>query len=659
MSKFVKVGAGPKSPADVALEILKKYPSVIKGIPGSTEHEAAGDHFKELSRLLWEKEGPPTPRPEHREKKANAASKGEALKELLGLGAIGVAPADEIQAHIRARLAKDDSPDAAKKRQLLKPIAHTALDAGGLGLLGHGYIKTLLTKKASMHSCLDELEKLGESSNISAEDARRSLDRLDTLEKNKPTGKQVARNMAVGAGAGVGIGALGRAIAGAEPTGSKGRLHLAAAATGALGAGAIPLFQQHLARDDEKAQLRKFIEQEYRDHGPDTGATSTQKAAAAEVFDDLQALLANPEFLKTASTEEIAELAKVAINMASFQKLALPRYEQEIAAGNISRGDVTPGVPSLPGPFGAISRKTTREQLAAPAAVSPEALAKNRAMSDKLYEAQAMHPQTQGIGKDFTVRKEFLPGMGPATHSGNSTVYSPIESGQFMRGIDRPLGSLRSMAATVPAEKMDELGGLSGVAKSFAKLPSKQPVDSTLNHTILQHELGEASEVGKDTIRPAASHFGPEPILRENMAMRHDPEAQKIMAGIRQQHGDDALMQRAIRQAGGTPNAPLPLGGKAHRAVERIMDNNVSQLDPMTRLKAVQTQGLLDKHIGYMPKHVSETVGSLGEHAQALKGRLLGLQKEPSMGKLREALPEGRTFLGSLGSIHKFIKKGK
>lgn len=308
-------------------ELLKKILKIIHPIvPTPLSHEP-----KHVAQP--EREGPPTPRPVHHEKKAGVRldrarklvggalggeEKRKALVEIGGLGVLGVPAADHIQAAARARFAGDKSEEGTNKRRLLGDTAHAALEAGGLGILAAPEFKHL-GKRASIHGCLDELEKLGESSEISAEDARRSLDRLDTLEKNKPTGKQVARNMAVGAGAGVGIGALGRAIAGAEPTGSRGRLHLAAATTGALGAGAIPLIQQHLARNDEKKQLKKFVEQEYRDHGPDTGATDMQKAAAAEVFDELQALLANPEFLKTASTEEIAELAKLAISMAGIR----------------------------------------------------------------------------------------------------------------------------------------------------------------------------------------------------------------------------------------------------------------------------------------------------------------------------------------------------
>ena len=48
-------------------------------------------------------------------------------------------------------------------------------------------------------SLFDELEKLGA---ISDDQARRSLDRLDQLDKNKPTPGQVGRYGALGAGAG-------------------------------------------------------------------------------------------------------------------------------------------------------------------------------------------------------------------------------------------------------------------------------------------------------------------------------------------------------------------------------------------------------------------------------------------------------------------------
>lgn len=119
---------------------------------------------------------------------------------------------------------------------------------------------------------LDELAKLGA---VSDDQARAALDRYETLERNKPTLNQVGRYGALGAAAGVGVGALGNAIkggrlpgvgvlghlAGAKAPGVGNALRAAgaAAATGAIGMGAIPLVRNHLDRRAEVGTLQKYL----------------------------------------------------------------------------------------------------------------------------------------------------------------------------------------------------------------------------------------------------------------------------------------------------------------------------------------------------------------------------------------------------------------
>ena len=111
------------------------------------------------------------------------------------------------------------------------------------------------TQKLS--AIFDELEKLGA---ISDDQARRSLDRLDQLEKNTPTGGQVARYGALGAGA----GALGHVVSRAIEGGAKNitrRSALGAAAAGAIGMGGVPLVRGALDRHAEKRVLRGYLHQ--------------------------------------------------------------------------------------------------------------------------------------------------------------------------------------------------------------------------------------------------------------------------------------------------------------------------------------------------------------------------------------------------------------
>lgn len=120
----------------------------------------------------------------------------------------------------------------------------------------------------------DELAKIGA---ISDEQARASLDRLDTLERNKPTVQQVGRYAGLGAVAGPVIGAVGNAMRGGRQAGTSLIGHLAgaarpgvggiaramagSAATGAVGSGMLPLVRNQLDRRAEIGTLKTFMQQ--------------------------------------------------------------------------------------------------------------------------------------------------------------------------------------------------------------------------------------------------------------------------------------------------------------------------------------------------------------------------------------------------------------
>lgn len=312
-----------------------------------------------------------------------------------------------------------------------------------------------------------------------------------------------------------------------------------------------------------------------------------------------------------------------------FMKISATRYEKAIREGALSRGDVTPGVPELPGPLGVISRKMTRDQLASPAPVASEALEKTRALKDKLHKAQVMGaehivPGTTGTTEAFP---GVFAGMVPKTFGGGH-IGVPEESGQFLRGLS---GGLRSKVRalqvvqpnnTVPVEKL---------------LPARAPVDSTLNHAVTQHELGESSAFQSKVVRPNGSHLGVEPILREQIALRGDPEATGHMNKMRLQSNDDAHVQKLIRRAGGTPDAPLAVGGKQQRAVERMLDKSPAQLDAPARFKALMLRDA-GMEAPYVPKGVP------------------GLQELAAAGKAVKAAPGIRGKLQALGEAGKSFK---
>jgi len=114
-----------------------------------------------------------------------------------------------------------------------------------------------------VRACLDELQKLGA---VSHEEARSSLDRLESLEKSKPTLGQLGRYAAIGAVASPIIGGVADLVEGgpSRVLGGPGRRlrTIAASATkGALGASVIPIARTALDRHVEMNNLRDYMRQ--------------------------------------------------------------------------------------------------------------------------------------------------------------------------------------------------------------------------------------------------------------------------------------------------------------------------------------------------------------------------------------------------------------
>lgn len=127
--------------------------------------------------------------------------------------------------------------------------------------------------KAATAGFFDELLKLGA---ITDEQAQKSIDRLETLEKQSPTTSQVARYGVLGAGAGALGHVMSRAIEGGinKPT---PRSALGAAASGALAMGAVPLVRGALDRRAERRTLKDYLTQEHvgeygKNHNTETGS---------------------------------------------------------------------------------------------------------------------------------------------------------------------------------------------------------------------------------------------------------------------------------------------------------------------------------------------------------------------------------------------------
>jgi len=219
---------------------------------------------------------------------ANYDAKGHKM-----LGPISVIPVEELKRKLQekqhheklaynARVATD-LLEPGERQALAQDFRHELLKLGGAVTFTPLAKLEAETKKPAgkraglqkLSSMADELERLGGATAgqleavrkyaaVSEDEARRSLDRLDALERNRPTVGQAGRYGALGAAGGGLIGAAGNLIEhgsplkGATPKGKA--LNLAASAVkGAIGGGAIPLARNQLDRRAETGTLKRFM----------------------------------------------------------------------------------------------------------------------------------------------------------------------------------------------------------------------------------------------------------------------------------------------------------------------------------------------------------------------------------------------------------------
>lgn len=161
-------------------------------------------------------------------------------------------------------------------------------------------------------------------------------------------------------------------------------------------------------------------------------------------------------------------------------------------------------------------------------------------------------------------------------HMVGGQVQLPPDQGMKLRGI---LNQREAMQAMPKANWMDLLtqGGREryarqamGVAENI-KTPVPQPEDPTIQHAVMQHELGERAQANasKNGIgaRYVASHLGETPDIAERHSTFRDPAAGRTFDSLRSLDPGDEFIQKKMRQFGHTPNNPMPLGGRQHRAV--------------------------------------------------------------------------------------------
>lgn len=258
---------------------------------------------------------------------------------------------------------------------------------------------------------------------------------------------------------------------------------------------------------------------------------------------------------KTASLNRFIERAKEAAS----------RLDKEVLEGNVTYSDVDPSLPKSMG-RSAIGKAYTRDAALRPTVATPDQLSRKRTLDSALFRNAHRAENADWL------HNAHVPGIGPAT--GGGQVHAPSTSGQFLRTFQRPFfGKTRAALSTAstayqPLERV---------------LTKRHGQDSTLNRAILEHELGEKNVMSGKIRHDHASHAGVEPILRENLILKGDHEAAGTMQAVRRSGHDDALVQRLVKQVGGTPESPLPVGGRHQRALERRLEANAGNLAKDTR----------------------------------------------------------------------------
>jgi hypothetical protein len=315
-----------------------------------------------------------------------------------------------------------------------------------------------------------------------------------------------------------------------------------------------------------------------------------------------------------------------------LEKIALNRMEREIAAGNIQRTQVTPRtLDSTTGVRAVLGKKVTRSQLAAPASVSAETLARRREISQKTFEAGLKQPH---------INQTMLPGVGVGM--AGSVAHVPPNTGAMIRTANSPLfGATRYLAGSFHPSVAD------------AVATRARPVDKTLNSAFLGHENSErrlaTASTSSSMVTPVASHLGSGPIFAEQMAARGDPEALAHISKARG-HPDDRLLMKRYREAGGLPGRPLPLSGKAERSIDKGLSRDVRKLSPFARQQAVKIHATGGR-VSYIPKDMPN-LPQLGLNAAQ------GLQAARTGGNLSKVVEPGKKLLGGIRRSMKFVRTG-
>ena len=301
-----------------------------------------------------------------------------------------------------------------------------------------------------------------------------------------------------------------------------------------------------------------------------------------------------------------------------IKKLAASRLDKEVKAGRMTYAQAYPGyVPRSYEQEGGAkglkeSKRIAREVESEASAVAPQALARRRALNNAVYQ----NKMRLGGEGNTTLVNAHVPGAGPMNMGvpgvQQNIAFVPETSGQWFR----------AHAAGDRSAANRATWGLTG------GLPAREAIDGTLNRMALEHELGEGVARNANVVHPHATHMGAQPLLRENLALHGDPEAQRLVGQLRNRGMDDIIMQKAMKQVGAHPDRPLAMDGRQQAAVERILASKRDKLSPKTQgvnagHQAINSMFGIPQRVATVPDVLGQQAIQVGEQTRALHKPLM------------------------------------
>ena len=257
-----------------------------------------------------------------------------------------------------------------------------------------------------------------------------------------------------------------------------------------------------------------------------------------------------------------------ALQRLGFTKLAISRLDKELRAGTILPADVVPGASPAAALYGtggaddprhpgARERRSMRKQLSEGSSRSGEDLRRLREMRARLTEAQIKRPD---VALGLRPTKQLRVVTDPTKLRGH---YGELDGPSMLMRNTRQRGELympepnADLFESTPAKRSERLQRATRLAD-------------------LQHEFGEFEQMLGKELTPYATHLGTRPMVREKLVATGDRGVQQEYKQVRSIDPEDAFVEKLYRQVGGTPDSPIPLEGKQHRALNKALVRHVN-----------------------------------------------------------------------------------